>query len=99
MDVVHWIWMAWNEVSPYTIQRCFYEEDFYVSNKQSSIEAAKNLGSILLELHTEIELVTYLEADWSLLICNNNIVEEKEDNSEEKEMEEIDKTWIMITFK
>ena len=68
MDAIHWISIAWNEVTPYTIQRCFYKAGFRCENEQSKIEDQEilimsDLGSILQRLHTEIEPGIYLEAD------------------------------------
>ena len=82
--------MAQNKVAPYTIQRCFYKAGFLYKNEQSRIEdpeatSVNNLASILQELHTEIEPVAYLKANESLPICDNNIAEEKEDNTEKAE--------------
>lgn len=51
-----------------------------------------NFGSILQEHYPEIEPEAYLEADRNLPICNNNIVEKKEDSKEETEPEESDET-------
>ena len=50
MDAIHWISMAWDKVTPFTIQRCFYKSGFPCENEQSRIEdqeetAVRELGS------------------------------------------------------
>lgn len=57
------------------------------------------MKSILQDLHAEIVPGVYLDADRSIPIFENNIVEEEEDSEDEAEPEETDKTRSTITFK
>lgn len=87
-----------------TSQRCFYQAGFNYENEQSRIEdqevtTVSDLESILQNLHAEIVPGVYLEADRSILIFKNNIVEKEEDSEDKAEPEETDKTRSTITFK
>lgn len=97
IDAVHWISTNWNKVTSYTIHRCFYKAGFPSENEQSRIQdqyvaIVCNFGSILQEHYTEIEPGAYLEAIRHIPICDNNIVEKKEDSIEETELGESNET-------